>query len=238
MRTLGLIGGMSWESTAVYYRLLNENVRARLGGLSSAQLLLYSVDFAPIAKLQAEDDWPALTSTMVDAARRLEGAGADAIMICANTMHRMADDVEAAISVPLIHIADATAEAIKRSGTKRPLLLATRFAMEQEFYTLRLSSRHGIAVIIPHAGERAILHSLIFDELCRGIVKPDSKARFLAIVERARKEDGIDGVILGCTEFGMLAGQDDLDIPVFDTALIHSNAGVDFALGSAGAVDE
>lgn len=231
MKTLGLIGGMSWESTEVYYRNLNELTRDRLGGLSSAQLLLWSFDFAPIAQLQAEGNWPELTRLMVDAARRLEKAGADAILICANTMHKMAPEVEEAVALPLIHIADAAAKAIKGAGCKRPLLLATRFVMEQDFYKARLSEMHGIAAAIPDESDRVALHRIIFEELCRGIIKPRSKAEFLHIVRKARQEEGIDGVILGCTEFGLLASQDDFDIPVFDTARLHAEAAMDFALG-------
>ncbi len=232
MKTLGLIGGMSWESTAVYYRNLNELARDRLSGLSSAQLLLWSFDFAPIARLQAEGNWPELTRLMVDAARRLEKAGADAIVICANTMHKMAPEVEEAVKLPLIHIADATAKAIKSAGCNRPLLLATRFVMEQDFYKARLKERHGIEAAIPGESGREALHRIIFEELCRGIISSESKAEFLRIVQKARDAEGTDGVILGCTEFGLLASQDDFDIPVFDTALLHAEAAVDFAFAS------
>jgi aspartate racemase len=236
MKMLGLIGGMSWESTAIYYRNLNQIARERLGGLSSAQLLLWSVEFASIAKLQADGEWDKLTAIMVDAARRLEKAGAEALLICANTMHKMAPEVEAAVSVPLIHIADVAANEVKRAGCARPLLLATRFVMEEDFYKSRLQARHGIEAIIPPEADRLALHRMIFQELCQGIVSPASKTEFFGIIASARKDYGIDGVILGCTEFGLLAGQDDLDIPVFDTAALHAKAAMDFVLNTEGAL--
>jgi aspartate racemase len=231
MKTIGLLGGTSWESTAIYYRQLNEMARERKGGLSSAQLLLWSFDFAPLAKLMAEDRWAELAALMVDAAHRLERGGADALILCANTMHKIAPEVEAATKVPLLHIADATAMAIKQSRSSYPLLLATRFVMERDFYKDRLKDRHGIEAAIPGDEDRAFLHKAIFDELCQGIVKPETRETFLDVIRRAQKEQHIDGVILGCTEFGLLAGQSDFDIPVFDTALIHAKAAIDFALG-------
>ncbi len=230
MKTLGLIGGMSWESTALYYRDLNEMARARIGGLGSAQLLLWSFEFASIARLQAHGDWNTLASLMTGAARRLETAGAEALLICANTMHKLAPQVETAAGVPLIHIADATADAIKRAGCRRPLLLATRFVMEEDFYNDRLKARHGVQALVPPERDRIALHRIIFEELCRGIVSPASKTEFLRIAAAARKEQGVDGLILGCTEFGLIASQDDFDIPVFDTAALHAKAGMDFAL--------
>jgi aspartate racemase len=230
MKTLGLIGGMSWESTAIYYRHLNEIARERLGELSSAQLLLWSFDFSTIAKLQAEGDWDKLTDLMIDAARRLEKGGAEALLICANTMHKMAPQIEEAVSVPLLHIADAAADAVKRAGCKRPLLLATRFVMEEDFYRSRLEVWHGLEAPVPPGPGRLALHRMIFEELCRGIVNPASKAEMLRIIASARKDQGIDGVILGCTEFGLLLGQDDLDIPVFDTARLHAEAAMRFSL--------
>lgn len=236
MKTLGLIGGMSWESTAIYYRTLNQNARDRLGGLSSAQLLLWSAEFASIAKLQAAGEWQKLTSIVVDAARRLEGAGADAILICANTMHKMAPEVEAAIGVPLIHIADVTADAIIERRCSRPLLLATRFVMEEDFYRTRLEAGRKIEAVIPPEADRLALHRMIFEELCQGIVGAASKAEFFRIIASAKKDEGIDGVILGCTEFGLLASQEELDIPVFDTAALHARAAMDFALNAEGGV--
>lgn len=230
MKTLGLIGGMSWESTAIYYRLLNEGARDRLGGLHSAQLLLWSFDFAEIEALQAEGDWDGATARMVDAAKRLAAGGAAALLICTNTMHRMADQVQAAVDVPLIHIADATAEAIKAGTSRRPALLATRYTMEQEFYKGRLRDRHGIDVLVPDEAGRERVHRIIYDELCRGIIRPESKAVYLAEIDRLRAA-GADSVIFGCTEVGMLIAQADLDLPVFDTTVIHAERALDFALG-------
>jgi aspartate racemase len=230
MKTLGLIGGMSWESTTLYYQFLNRMARDRLGGQHSASLVLVSVDFAPIARMQAAGLWDEATSEMVEAARRLERAGAEAVVICANTMHRMADDVAASIGVPLIHVAEATAAAIKASGVRRPLLLATRFTMEQPFYRDRLR-RHGVEALIPSEPDRIRLHSIIFDELVQGRFKLASKDAMVTMVESAVRGEGVDGVILGCTEFGLLVKQEDLPIPMFDTAELHAKAAMDFALG-------
>lgn len=228
MRTLGLIGGMSAESTAVYYRELNRLVRERLGGLHSAQLILWSVDFAPVAALQARDDWDATGAILAEAARRLEAAGAEAILICANTMHINAPQVAAAVGVPLIHIADATAAALKGRGVTRPLLLATRFTMEKAFYRDRLTAA-GFEVLVPKKAERERLHAIIFDELCQGAVRAESKAAVLAMIAEARVE-GADGVIFGCTEIGLLLDPAELDLPAVDTAVVHCEAAVDFAL--------
>lgn len=230
MRTLGLLGGLSWESTAIYYRRLNELVRDRLGGLHSAELLLRSFDFAPVAERQAANDWAPLTLMMIDAARRLEAGGAEAVMICSNTMHYMADAVAAAIDVPLLHIGDATAAAIKAAGSSRPLLLGTRFTMEGAFYRPRLRDRHGLAVMLPNAGERELVNRIIYDELCRGVIDAGSRSAYLDIIDGA-KAAGADGVIFGCTEVGLLIGGLDLGLPSFDTAELHCAAGVDFMLG-------
>jgi aspartate racemase len=230
MKTLGLIGGLSWESTALYYRALNEAVRRRLGGLSSARLLVWSFDFDPIAKLMAEGDWDRIAGLMVDAAQCLETAGAEALLICSNSMHKVAPEIERAVDVPLLHIADAAAEAILSAGCSRPLLLATQFVMEEDFYKGRFRERHGLEAAIPAAPDRSALHRIIFEELCRGVVSEASKAEMLRIVAAARRDRGIDGVILGCTEFGLLLSEDDLDIPVFDTARLHAEAAVRVAL--------
>jgi aspartate racemase len=230
MKTLGLIGGMSWESTAHYYQLLNRMARDRLGVMHSAPLVLWSVDFGPIAAMQAAGDWAGATAAMVETARRVEGAGAEALLICANTMHRMADEVQAAIAIPLIHVADATAAAVRAAGVRRPLLLATRFTMEQDFYRDRLA-RHGVEALIPDEADRLVLHRIIFDELVQGELRPGSKAAMLDMIEAARLRRGVDGVILGCTEFGLLIKPGDLDLPAFDTAAIHAEAGMAFALG-------
>jgi aspartate racemase len=229
VKTLGLLGGMSWESTAVYYRLLNEMARARLGGQHSARLLIWSADFAPIAAMQAAGAWDEATDTLVAAARGLEGAGAQALMICANTMHRMAPQIAAAVGIPLLHVADATAAAIRASQARRPLLLGTRFTMEQDFYRERLRGG-GVEAIVPPAADRERLHAMVFDELVQGRVETASRAAFIDIVRRAAREQGADGAILGCTEFGLLVGADDLAIPTFDTTQIHARAGMDFAL--------
>ena len=231
MKTIGLIGGMSWESTAIYYRLMNEMVRERLGGVHSARLLLWSFDFADIAGRQHAGDWDGATALMVDAARRLEDGGAAALVICTNTMHRMAQEVQAAVSIPLIHIADPTAGAMKAAGVSRPILLATRFTMEQEFYKGRLAARHGIiAPTVPDAAGRDAVHRVIYEELVRGVVTAPSKAAYLAEVARVRERTDVDSLILGCTEITMLVGQADFDIPVFDTTALHAAAAVDFAL--------
>jgi aspartate racemase len=229
MKTLGLLGGMSWESTSVYYQRLNRLTRERLGGQHSAPLLIWSTDFAPIAAMQAAGDWDGAAAVLVDAARRLEMAGADALLICANTMHKLAPRVEAAVAVPVLHVADATASAIRAAGVRRPLLLATRFTMEQDFYRDRLRLG-GVEAIIPAAPARERLHAIIFDELVLGRFEPASRAEIIAIAGQAADE-GADGVILGCTEFGLLVGPGDLPLPVFDTTEIHARSGLAFALG-------
>ncbi|ESZ58549.1 aspartate/glutamate racemase family protein [Mesorhizobium sp. C120A] len=230
MKTLGLIGGMSWESTAIYYRLLNEIVRERLSGLHSAKLLLYSFDFAEIADRQHHGDWDSAGVLLADAARKLEAGGAEGLLICTNTMHKLADRVQAAVSIPLIHIADATAVAVKGAGVKRPALLATRFTMEQDFYKGRLTEKYGLQPVVPDQAGRDMVHQVIYDELCRGIVSAASKAAYIDEVARLRRDEKIDGVIMGCTEITMLIGQRDFDIPVFDTTRIHAEAAVAFML--------
>ena len=229
MKTLGLIGGMSWESTAVYYKLINELVRERLGGLHSAQLLMWSFDFEEVERCQAEDRWDEATELMVDAARRLKAGGADILVICTNTMHRMADEVEATAGLPLVHIADATAAAVTTRGIERVGLLGTAYTMEHDFYRGRLIDRHGLKVVIPEESDRRRVHDVIYDELCQGEVRRESRARFLEIVGRLRTH-GAEGVILGCTEIGLLIGQNDLDIPVFDSTEAHAAAAVEAAL--------
>lgn len=230
MKTLGLIGGMSWESTAIYYRLINEGVRTRLGGLHSAKLLMWSFDFAEIAERQHADDWEGAAAMMVGAARGLEQAGAEGLVICTNTMHKMADEVQAQVSIPLIHIADATAEAMKRRQVKNPILLATRFTMEQDFYKGRLSEKHGIDPVTPDAAGREVVHSIIYEELVRGVVTEPSKTAYMNEVARLRAGHVVDGLIMGCTEITMLIGEGDFDVPVFDTTAIHAEAAVEFAL--------
>ncbi|MGX5825970.1 aspartate/glutamate racemase family protein [Mesorhizobium sp. 43Arga] len=231
MKTLGLLGGMSWESTAIYYRLLNEIVRERLGGLHSAKLLLWSFDFAEIAERQHHGDWDGAGVLLIDAARKLKAGGAEGLVLCTNTMHRLADQVQASVSIPLIHIADATAAAIKGAGVQRPALLATRFTMEQDFYKGRLTDKYGLSPVVPNAAGRDMVHRVIYDELCQGIVSDTSKAAYIEEAERLRREESVDSIIMGCTEITMLIGQDDFDIPVFDTTRIHAEAAVEFALG-------
>jgi aspartate racemase len=225
MKTIGLLGGMSWESTVTYYQLLNGMVRERMGGLHSAEILMRSFDFAPIADLQAEASWSEAAKLLVDAATRLEAAGADCLLIGTNTMHICADDVQAALSIPLFHIADVTAEAINAMGCRKPLLLATRFTMEQDFYKGRLKERHGIDVCVPEPQEREDVHRIIYEELCQGVISPVSKNRYLRIIETARAR-GADGVIFA--EVGLLISQDNFDIPAFNTTQLHARAAVDF----------
>jgi len=230
VKTLGLLGGMSWESTATYYQMLNRMTRERLGGSHSASIILWSVDFEPITRMQSEGRWDEAQAILVDAARRLEQAGAEALMICANTMHRMADEVQAAVGIPLIHIADATAAAVKAAGVRRPMLLGTRYTMEEAFYRDRMTSL-GVEVAIPGEVDRARLQRMIYEELVRGIINPQSKFALLQIVG-AERAAGADGVILGCTELDMLVGEGDIRIPTFNSTELHARAGLDFALGN------
>jgi aspartate racemase len=229
VKTLGLIGGMSWESTQLYYQLMNRIARERLGGQHSAALILWSVDFEPIVRMQEAGRWDEATAVLVDAAQRLQQAGAHGLMICANTMHKMADEVAAAVQIPLIHVADVTAAAIKGAGVRRPLLLATRYTMEQDFYRARLA-RNGVEALIPAESERLALQAIIYDELIQGRVEPESRAAMLGMIETARREQGVDGVALACTELGLLLAPGELDLPVFDTTLIHADAGMAYAL--------
>jgi len=229
MRTIGLIGGMSAESTSIYYRLINEGVRDRLKGHHSAELVLWSVDFAAIESLQRAGDWDKAGTELAAAARKLETVGAKAIVLCTNTMHVVAPAIAAAVRIPFLHIADATAAALKAAGRRRPLLLATRYTMEQDFYKGHLSTRHGIEAMVPDAEGRATVHDIIYNELVRGIVLPASRARYLAVVEQGAKA-GADSVIFGCTEIGMLLSQSDVALPCFDTTALHAKAAVDFAL--------
>lgn len=227
MKTLGLLGGMSWESTAIYYSALNRGVRMRAGGLASAPILLHSFDFAQIAPLQAAGDWDALADTLAAAASGLERAGAEGLLICTNTMHKVHAQVENAVSVPVLHIADATGSALRARGVTRPLVLATRFTMEEPFLTERLRG-YGCAPVTPDAAGRERVHAIIYDELCRGVIDAGSKAALLDIV-RAHAARGADGVVFGCTEIGMILSQEDLDLPAFDTTLLHAEAALDFA---------
>ncbi|MCG8416585.1 MAG: aspartate/glutamate racemase family protein [Proteobacteria bacterium] len=229
MKTIGLIGGMSWESTAVYYQLLNRYVQQALGGLHSAQLVMWSFDFAEIEELQACGDWQTAAGRMIAAARRIKKGGAECVVLCTNTMHKLADEVQNAVDIPLIHIVDATAKAIAETSAEKPLLLATRYTMEQGFYKGRLSARHDIDVCVPGEEDRQVVHDIIYNELCRGVISDASKQKYLAIVQRARA-DGADSAIFGCTEVGLLLSQRDFDIPIFNSTAIHARAAVEFAL--------
>jgi len=229
MRRVGLIGGMSWESTAVYYRRLNEQIRNRLGGLHSADLLLRSVDFESIVQLQKAGDWAAASAILQQIAVDLQEAGADCILICTNTMHLMADDVQAAIDIPLLNIIDLTAERMKDEGYGRPLVLATRYTMESDFYIGRMSRRHGIEPMVPDEAGRTAVHDVIFNELCQGKVLAESRAVYLALIEQAAAA-GADSIVFGCTEVGLLISQEDCSLPTFDSTLIHADAAAEFAL--------
>ena len=229
MKTVGLIGGMSWESTVEYYRFINERVAQRLGGLHSAKCVLYSFDFAEIEALQHRGDWKEATRRMIHAAQAVERGGADFLVICTNTMHKMADDVQAAVSVPLLHIADATADRIKAQGLRKIGLLATRFTMEEEFYRGRLVERHGLDVVIPPETERHVIHEVIYNELCRGEIRDESRERFATIISGLAGA-GCTGIILGCTEIGLLVKPEDSTVPLFDTARIHAEAAADEAM--------
>jgi aspartate racemase len=230
MKVIGLIGGMSCESTAHYYARLNERVRDALGGLHSAEILMWSVDFAPIAQMQAEGRWQEAGAALAAIARRLEGAGAQAIVLATNTMHKVADAIEAAIGIPFLHIADATAAKIREAGKHRPAIMATRFTMEQDFYTGRLREKFGLDPIIPDETDRALVHGIIYDELCVGRVSETSRAAYVEVATRLAAK-GADCLVLGCTEVGMLLNERNSPLPVFDTTLIHADAAVEFALG-------
>ena len=229
MKRIGLIGGMSWESSAVYYRLVNELVRDRLGGLHSADCLLRSVDFAAVEALQRRGDWQASGRLLAGEAAALQAAGAQLIALCTNTMHKVADDVVAAIDVPFIHIADATAHAVNAAGFTTVGLLATGYTMEQDFYVGRLHDRHGLEVLVPDQADRQIVHTVIYDELCVGRVEPRSREQYRRIMHDLA-DRGAQAVLLGCTEIDLLVGADDAPVPVFDTTRIHSERIVELAL--------
>lgn len=229
MKTIGLIGGMSWESSQEYYRIINREVRARLGGTHSAKSLMWSMDFAEIEHLQHQGQWDELTKLMIEAAQNLEKGGADFILICTNTMHKMAADIERATSIPLVHIADPTAEKIKAAGFSKVGLLGTAFTMEQDFYKGRLTERHGLEVLIPDDADRKTVHDIIYQELVVGDVSDASREKYRAVIERLVAR-GAQAIILGCTEIMLLIGQQDSPVPVFDTTRIHAEAAVDWAL--------
>jgi aspartate racemase len=228
MKRIGLLGGMSWESTAEYYRLANELVRDRLGGLHSAEIVMVSVDFAEIERLQQTGDWEEAGRRLADRSRRLEEAGADLLVLCTNTMHKVATSIEAATTVPFLHIADTTARAVGAAGVRRVGLLGTAFTMEQDFYRDRLAS-HGLDVLVPDAADRAEVHRIIFDELVLGVVTEQSRDAYRGAIDRLVAA-GAEGVILGCTEIELLIGQEDSAVPVFPTTRLHIEAAVDLAL--------
>jgi aspartate racemase len=229
MKTIGLIGGMSWESSLEYYRILNETVKVRLGGTHSARCVMYSLDFDEIEALQREDRWDEATRVMIAAARHVQAGGADFVVICTNTMHKMAEQVAAAIDIPLLHIADATAAVIKDRGLHKIGLLGTRFTMEQDFYRGRLEEMHGLEVLIPETGDREVVHRVIYEELVLGEIRDASREQYKGIIEKLTAA-GAQGVILGCTEIGLLVNQEDCRIPLFDTTSIHAEAAVELAL--------
>ena len=229
MKTIGLIAGMSWESSIEYYRIINETVRTELGGLHSAKSIMVSVEFAEIEAMQHQGRWDDAAKILIDAARKLESGGADFAIICTNTMHKLYGKIQQCVRIPLLHIADATAELIKAQGIQKIALLGTRFTMEENFYKERLIENYGLDVIIPGAQYREIVHRIIYDELCAGIVQLDSKQKYADIIRRLVKE-GAEGTILGCTEIGLLVKPEDSPVPLFDTTEIHAKAAVKYAL--------
>ncbi len=228
MRTIGLLGGMSWESTAIYYQYANEIVRDRLGGLHSAPLLLTSVDFAEVAELQSSGRWDEAGELLAAEARRLESAGAELLVLCTNTMHKVADAIEDAVQVPLLHLGDATAGAVRAAGLTTVGLLGTGFTMSQDFYRDRIES-HGLRVLVPDADDQAMVHRVIYDELCLGVVREESRAAYAEVVDRLVAQ-GAEGIILGCTEIELLIRPDDLDVPSFPTTRIHVETAIDAAM--------
>jgi aspartate racemase len=231
MKLIGLIGGMSWESTVPYYRLINQAVKARLGGLHSARLILYSVDFHDIERLQHAGDWQAAGEVLAGAARALEAAGADFLILCTNTMHKVAPAIEASVRIGLIHIADPTASQIKQAGFSKVGLLGTRFTMEEDFYRDRLTRQHGLEVVIPGPADRALIHRVIYEELCLGQINPASRLEFRRIIAQMVAQ-GAQAVILGCTEISLLVTEQDSQVPLLDTTSIHAQAAVDLALST------
>ncbi|WP_340699529.1 aspartate/glutamate racemase family protein [Vibrio harveyi] len=231
MKTIGLIGGMSWESTANYYQIINREVKARLGGLHSSKVCLYSVDFAEIETLQHQGRWDDTAIILAQAAKSVEAGGADFILICTNTMHKVADQIQQAVNVPLVHIADATAEQLVVDGIKKVGLLGTRFTMEQDFYKQRLIDKFGVDVVVPSSDDQTIVHDVIYNELCKGEVHDDSRQHYLTIIEKL-VEQGAEAVILGCTEIAMLVESQHTDVKLYDTTEIHAKAAVEKALDS------
>ncbi|WP_300464983.1 aspartate/glutamate racemase family protein [Desulfobacula sp.] len=229
MKTIGLLGGMSWESTLGYYRAINEGVKQNLGGLHSAKIALYSVDFEPIERLQHKGDWEGTARILSEAAQSVQSAGADFLLICTNTMHKVASQIERAIKIPVLHIADATAEVLVHKGIKKVGLLGTAFTMEQDFYKGRLSDKYGVEVLIPNKEARQIVHKIIYQELCHGKFEVDSKTEYLRIIDLLATQ-GAEAVILGCTEIGLLVNQEDTRVTLLDTTAIHAEKAVAVAL--------
>ena len=229
MKTIGLIGGMSWESSIKYYEIINVATRAALGGLHSAKSVVFSVDFAEIEKFQCENRWDKATEILVEAAQSLERAGADFIIICTNTMHKLYDAIQSEIRIPILHIADPTADKIKSMGINKVALLGTRFTMEEDFYKRRLIGNHGLDVLVPSSGDMESVHRIIYDELCTGVINPESRSIYAKIVERA-VADGAHGIILGCTEIGLLLRPEDSPVPLFDTTKLHAEAAVKYSI--------
>jgi aspartate racemase len=232
MNTIGLLGGMSWESTAIYYRLINQLTRVQRGPLHSAPLLIWSADFADIRRLQVAGQWDESAAILAAAAQQLERAGAQLLLLCTNTMHKVAAEIEAAVSIPLLHLADVTAARIKRAGLQRVGFLGSRYAMEEDFYIGRLTRQHGLTVCTPSAADRDMIDRVIFEELCNGVISDQSRRRFLQVIEQLRRR-GAAAVIAGCTEIGMLVQQRHLRLPLFDTTRIHAEEAVRWALASA-----
>jgi aspartate racemase len=231
MKTIGLLGGMSWESTVSYYKALNEGVKAALGGLHSAKVVMYSVDFSEIESLQHQGRWDETADILSAAAKGVEAGGADFLLICTNTMHKVADDIQSAISIPVIHIADATAEQLVKDGVKTVGLLGTKFTMEQDFYKQRLIEHYGINVIVPSGEERDLVHDVIYNELCLGEIKDDSKTSYLKIIEQLHA-NGAQAVILGCTEIALLVQASECSVPLYDTTQLHAQKAVELATDS------
>ncbi len=229
MKTIGLIGGMSWESTALYYKQINEGVRDRLGGLHSAKIAMVSIDFEPMERLQRENRWEEAGEELAKAARQVQDAGADFIVLCTNTMHKVADAIEAAVDIPLLHIADSTAQAIQDAGLHTVGLLGTRFTMQEDFYRGRLEEKHSLKVLVPSDEEMTVVHEIIYNELVRGVVREESRKKYLEVIEGLRTR-GAQGVVEGCTEIVMLVDQTHTNVPLFDTTTIHAQAAVNLAL--------
>jgi len=229
MKTIGLIGGMSWESSLEYYRIINERIKARLGGFHSAKAILYSVDFAEIETLQQQGKWPETAQILSRAAKSLEAAGADFLVLCTNTMHKVVAEIESAVRIPLLHIADATARDVSSRGLKKIGLLGTRFTMEEDFYKGRLTQKYGLEVFVPGPSDREVIHRVIYEELVFGRIDPSSRQQFVQIIDRLAG-GGAEGVILGCTEIGLLVKDGDSPLPLFDTTRIHAEAAADLAL--------